>query len=294
MWQLVQGATFDTAPLGNTLPTELKVVIADHTMMAAASRLPSSFPTHALAVWDAPNPTAGPLHGIDPATGRRKVRLVPVHNLVLAAHCANWFPMPSNPAAERKRVVVNSGGAEGTELTLPVIPLPVAHVDSFHQLIYGMYTHKVSRLLDELVPVQKPAYTLPTAANPHPKNPHYIIETGKRLAARYQPWAIVRMLKHVIGLWQNACQLGVSDKRIWLAIDWSWDMLLTGLAHATGQPNAVPRPQPRKFRRPVAAATVPVAASMVQQQQAQPVDAKIEKVHLEHVLPQYSSHAPAQ
>ncbi|KAH9851040.1 hypothetical protein C2E23DRAFT_781261 [Lenzites betulinus] len=247
MWQIVQGAIIDTVTLGHTLPKEIKVVIADHTMLAAASALPNSFPTHVLAVWEAPSPTAGSQSGVNPATGRRKVRLVAVHNLVLAAHCANWFPMPLADEAPRKRVAVNSGGAMGTQLILPVIPLPVPHVDSFHQLLLGMYTHKVSRLLDELVPVQKPAFVVPTRENPHPQNPHYIVETGRRLADNYKPAAIMRMLRHVIGLWQNVCRLGISDKRLWLAVDWSWDMLLTGLAHSTGHPESVPRPSPRSF-----------------------------------------------
>ncbi|KAI0827281.1 hypothetical protein BC628DRAFT_1418415 [Trametes gibbosa] len=250
MWQIVQGAIFNTVALGHTLPKEVNVIIADHTLLAAASTLPNCLPTHVLAVWDAPSTAAGSQNGVNPATGRRKVRLVAVHNLVLAAYCANWFPMPSKPDAPRKRVVVNSGGAMGTQLTLPVIPLPVPHVDSFHQLLACLYTHKVSRLLDELVPVQKPNFIVPSRENPCPQNPHYIVDTGRRLGANYMPWAIVRMIRHVVGLWQNACHLGINDKRMWLGIDWSWDMLLTGLAHATGHPESVPRPVSRLFGGP--------------------------------------------
>ncbi|KAI9060083.1 hypothetical protein FKP32DRAFT_1578765 [Trametes sanguinea] len=247
MWHLVQNAQFDSQKFAHNLPQELQVVIADYTMWAAASPLPQSFPTHVLAVWENANASAG-APGANAHAGRRKVRLVPVHNLVLAANCANWFPMPAPQASAHKRVIVNNGGAPGTALTLPVVPLAVPHVESFHQLLYCLYTHKVSKLLDQLVPVARPPFVLPSAANPKPANMHYIRETGRRLAARYNPWAIVGMLQHVIGLWKNACYLGVSDRRLWLAIDWSWDMLLTGLAYAVGRPEIVPRPEPKVFK----------------------------------------------
>ncbi|CDO77440.1 hypothetical protein BN946_scf184857.g47 [Trametes cinnabarina] len=253
MWQLVQNAQFDAQKFAHNLPHELQVVIADYTMWAAASPLPQSFPTHVLALWEAPSASPSPAPtqgGVNPIPGRRKVRLVPVHNLVLAANCAHWFPLPTQASVPQKRVVVNNGGAPGTALTLPVVPLAVPHVESFHQLLYCLYTHKVSKLLDQLVPVARPPFALPSPANPKPANMHYIRETGRRLAARYNPWAIVGMLQHVIGLWKNACYLGVSDRRMWLAIDWSWDMLLTGLAFAVGKPEIVPRPEPKVFKAP--------------------------------------------
>ncbi|OSD01040.1 hypothetical protein PYCCODRAFT_1370063 [Trametes coccinea BRFM310] len=260
MWHLVQNAQFDSQKFAHHLPQELQVVIADYTMWAAASPLPQSFPTHVLALWE--NASAG-APGANASAGRRKVRLVPVHNIVLAANCANWFPLPAPNTSAHKRVIVNNGGAPGTALTLPVVPLAVPHVESFHQLLYCLYTHKVSKLLDQLVPVARPPFVLPSAANPKPANMHYIRETGRRLAARYNPWAIVGMLQHVIGLWKNACYLGVSDRRLWLAIDWSWDMLLTGLAYAVGRPEIVPRPEPKVFK------TSTVSQQQPQQQQSQ-------------------------
>ena len=58
----------------------------------------------------------------------------------------------------------------------------------------------------------------------------------------------MEMIGTVIGLWQNAIYLGASDRRLWTAIDWSYDMLLTGLGYALGRPELVPRPQPAAFR----------------------------------------------
>ncbi|KAH9903306.1 hypothetical protein C8Q73DRAFT_662102 [Cubamyces lactineus] len=275
MWSLVQNAIFQTSGFGQKLPQELQVVIADHTMLEAATPFPNSYPTHVLALWDCPSLFTGSQNTPEPA-GRRKVRIVPVHNIVMAANCANWFPMPPSTSVEYKRVFVNEGGAKGTQMNLPVVPLPVPHVDSFHQLLSCLYTHRVSHLLDELVPVPKPHFVLPTPNNPNPQNPHYIKETGRRLAARYQPWAIAGMLRHVIGLWQNACHLGISDRRLWIAIDWSWDMLLTGLAYATGHPDAVPRPEPKVFGQ----------GSAASHQQAAP--SQPSKQHFEQVQTQFS------
>ena len=229
----------------SSLPSEVNVTIADHTMLETASYLPHSFPTHVLALWDLP--ILHPLksaQGVNPETGRRRVSLVCAHNVVLAAHCAKWFALPKAKAAAEARVAVNAGGAGGTRLTLPVVPLAVPHPPSFMHLLQTLYTHKVSWLLDQLVPVPKPTMALPTPQDPRPANPHYILETGRRVAARFTPQAIVEMLGTVVGLWQNAIYLGVSDRRLWIGIDWSWDMLLTGLAMSLGRPELVPRPQP--------------------------------------------------
>ena len=228
----------------SSLPSEVNVTIADHTMLETASYLPHSFPTHVLALWDLP--ILHPLksaQGVNPETGRRRVSLVCAHNVVLAAHCAKWFELPRSKNVTETRVQVNEGGAMGTQLNLPVVPLAVPHPPTFMYLLQTLYTHKVSWLLEQLVPVPKPSMTLPTPENPHPKNPHYILEAGRRLAARYTPQAIVQMMSTVIGIWQNTLYLGITDRRLWVGIDWSWDMLLTGLAMSIGRPELVPRPQ---------------------------------------------------
>ena len=247
MWNLVKSAHIDSSSMGHraALPDEISVIIADHAKMQSASLLPPSHPTHVLAIWDLPvSQSVQPGSGVNPETGRRKVSLIAAHNLVLATHCAKWFPLPPSPNVQ-ERHVSNGAGVSGTALNLPVVPLAVPHPASFMYLLQTMYTHKVSWLLDQLVPVPKPTIVFPSAENPQPSNPHYIAETGRRLAARYTPQAIVGMIGTVIGLWQNAIYLGVSDKRLWVGIDWSYDMLLTGLAFALGRPDLVPRPQPQ-------------------------------------------------
>lgn len=247
MWNLVKNARVGSSSMGHraALPDEVNVIIADHAKMQSASTLPPSHPTHVLAIWDLP--VSQPVNrgmGVDMETGRRKVSLIAAHNLVLATHCAKWFPLPSSTNV-KETTVSNRAGVSGTALNLPVVPLAVPHPASFMYLLQTLYTHKVSWLLDQLVPVPKPTVVFPTAENPQPKNPHYIIETGRRLAARFTPQAIVAMIGTVIGLWQNAIYLGVSDKRLWIGIDWSYDMLLTGLAISLGRPDLVPRPQPQ-------------------------------------------------
>ena len=249
MWNLVKNTSIDSSSMGhhNGLPNEINVIIADHARMQAKSMLPSSNPTHVLAIWDLPVPHPVYKNGtgnINPATGRRKISLMPAHNLVLAAHCAKWFPLPKSENV-RETPVRSASGVPGTMLNLPVVPLAVPHPPSFIYLLQTLYTHKVSWLLDQLVPVPKPTVVFPTPANPQPQNPHYIIETGCRVAARFTPRAIIDMIGTVIGLWQNAIYLGVSDRRLWIGIDWSYDMLITGLAISLGRPELIRRPVPQ-------------------------------------------------
>ncbi|KAI0767533.1 hypothetical protein C8Q74DRAFT_963398 [Fomes fomentarius] len=247
MWNLVKNARVGSSSMGHraALPDEVNVIIADHTKMQSASTLPPSHPTHVLAIWDLPvsQPVTRGM-GVNMETGRRKVSLIAAHNLVLATHCAKWFPLPSSTNVQ-ETTVSNRAGVSGIALNLPVVPLAVPHPASFMYLLQTLYTHKVSWLLDQLVPVPKPTVVFPTAENPQPKNPQYIVETSRRLAARFTLQAIVAMIGTVIGLWQNAIYLGVSDKRLWVGIDWSYDMLLTGLAISLGRPDLVPRPQPQ-------------------------------------------------
>ncbi|PIL28770.1 hypothetical protein GSI_08814 [Ganoderma sinense ZZ0214-1] len=248
MWNLVKTAHIDRTSMGRraALPDEVNVIIADHAALCTPANIAPSHPTHVLAVWELPH--AHPVHRKSAATAdaRRKVSLIPAHNLVLAMHCAKWFKLgPTNTSETR---VLDPQGLPGTQITLPIVPLAVPHPESFLLLLQAMYTHKASWLMDQLVPVQKPAVAFPSAANPAPENPHYILETGRRLAARYTPSALLEMVGTVVGLWQNAVYLGVSDRRLWTAMDWSYDMLLTGLGFALRRPDLVPRPQMGSFR----------------------------------------------
>ncbi|KAM5546137.1 hypothetical protein V8D89_000263 [Ganoderma adspersum] len=248
MWHLVKTAHIDRTSMGRraALPDEVNVIIADHATLRTPANLVPSHPTHVLAVWELPH--AHPVHRKSSAVAdaRRKVSLIPVHNLVLAMHCAKWFKLGPNNTSETP--VIDPQGLPGTQITLPVVPLAVPHPESFLLLLQALYTHKASWLMDQLVPVQKPAVAFPSPANPAPENPHYILETGRRLAARYTPSALLEMVGTVVGLWQNAVYLGVSDRRLWTAMDWSYDMLLTGLGFALRRPDLVPRPQMSSLR----------------------------------------------
>ena len=120
MWNLVKNTSIDSSSMGhhNGLPNEINVIIADHARMQAKSMLPSSNPTHVLAIWDLPVPHPVYKNGtgnINPATGRRKISLMPAHNLVLAAHCAKWFPLPKSETV-RETPVRSASGVPGTML----------------------------------------------------------------------------------------------------------------------------------------------------------------------------------
>ena len=244
MWNMAKNATVDKVSMGQRtrLPSEIDVLISDHIRWQTPA-LPQAPPTHVLALWDLPfSHQVHKNQGINPQTGRQKVSLVPVHDIFLAAYCGKWTPLGTPKEIPEQRVELNKMGAQGTKLTLPVVPLAVPHPASFLHLLQTLYTHKVSWLLDQLVPVPKPTMVLPTPENPNPQNPHYIHETGRRVAARFTSDAILEMIGMVIGLWQNAIYLGVSDTRLWIGIEWSYDMLLSGLAISLNRPELINRP----------------------------------------------------
>ncbi|KAI0265365.1 hypothetical protein BC834DRAFT_825016 [Gloeopeniophorella convolvens] len=187
------------------------------------TRLPASFdimpahgtapPTHILAVHSSPSSK----HPVSDA-----VFLVPTHHIVLAAHCAHIPRLPVSRAQARP------GGA----LALPAMPLVVPQAEAFAPLHAFLVTHRVDRLVGALLPLP-PAMLAPArasgsaAAGPlaavsAPQAAAYLAASasGDKMSA------LMALTRHVTGVWRNACALGVFDRDLWAALDWTWEVLL--------------------------------------------------------------------
>lgn len=188
------------------------------------ARLPASFdiaprhgtppPTHILAVQSSPS-SKHPVSDV--------VFLVPTHHIVLAAHCAHIPRLPvSRPQAR-------SSGA----LAVPVMPLVVPHAEAFAPLHAFLVTHRLDRLTAALLPVP-PAMLAATraggasaAAGPfaHVSAPQ-IATFLAASAAGDKMSALMALTRTVSAIWRNACALGVFDRDLWAALDFSWEVIL--------------------------------------------------------------------
>ncbi|KAG9308303.1 hypothetical protein JVU11DRAFT_9897 [Chiua virens] len=196
-----------TEPTSNILPQEMTVVVND---------LSSDMPTHMLAVYARDVPAAA----------KRRVTLFPIHNIILATHCAN---LPILPESD-----VIRPSTTGSTVSVPVVPLCIPAPEVFPQLSTFLYTKRIDHLLASLLPC------------PVPQALYLDDPTNERVLSLLQQYAsglatthnAQRLLTHAMmvnGLWRNACALGINDEKLWCALDVAWEVLMVALALSTGQ-----------------------------------------------------------
>ncbi|KZT28287.1 hypothetical protein NEOLEDRAFT_1058834 [Neolentinus lepideus HHB14362 ss-1] len=202
--------TMQPVPLSNVLPTELPVTIDD-----AASDLP----THMFAVFGRQPFTPGP-----PKPLKQKVTLYPVHDIIFAAHCAHLPKLRPRKAH-----------------ALPVVPVCLPSPQTFPVLSSYLYTKRTDALLAALLPAPPASLTAPDLDETVPddffqaQKVAYAHRVGASIPAR----ALLKNAMVINGVWRNVCALGVFDDRLWTAMDFAWDAILTALAFATGNPRAM-------------------------------------------------------
>lgn len=191
----------------NHLPKELSVVIND---------LSSDVPTHMLAVYSRQVP----------ATTKRRVTLFPVHNIILATHCANLPVLQkSNPTPPE---------CVGQSISIPVVPLCIPVPEMFPPLSTFLYTKRIDYLLSTLLP--SPVSSALLLEDPSSLNAQRSLQQfANKLAAITPAHILLARAMLVNGLWRNACALGITDERLWCAIDIAWDVLINALAISTGK-----------------------------------------------------------
>jgi len=147
-------------------------------------------PTHLLAVYSKHD------WAVD---GRRAVRYVPVHDLVLAAHCTNLPPLPRGKSLSSITV---------TSLCLPNLATLDITLDY-------LYTQNLTTLLTTLLP--RSAVGIPAATIP------------ETIAKACSTAELTQRLFRTHALWMNLCALGVHDDALWNILESVWQVLLAAL-----------------------------------------------------------------
>ena len=194
MWQACQGIV--ATPMKTTnMPTSADV---------RATYVSAQLPTHMLAICQSSQAQAA-LKNHTPI----RYQLVPTHNIVLAAHCANLRPLTT------KDQPASRPAAPGGELTLPVQRMVVPHRASFAAVHECLYTKNVEKFAASMIPTST-ARSAPGSAPPNAAG------WASRLAGTFTREVLVRHLEHTLGVWQNMCYLGIQDDAMWHALQASW------------------------------------------------------------------------
>ncbi|KAJ8507770.1 hypothetical protein ONZ45_g9885 [Pleurotus djamor] len=206
----------------STVPTEMEVDIS--------SLVNADIPTHVLLVYRQP-PTKQGEQPAPPAI-TKSAMLIPVHSVVLAAHCANLPPLEPSSV----EVIPTSSG--GAKVTLPVKPLGVPAPELFSLVNTYLYTKNPMQLFSALLPkgCAVPEPLRPQSLSSMDEKLAAVRSLGQHVAQTYTPNDILQSIFRTNGVWRNVCALGIFDPAVWQPLDVVWEILLTSLSIATNQP----------------------------------------------------------
>ncbi|KAI0634346.1 hypothetical protein C8Q77DRAFT_1111196 [Trametes polyzona] len=228
-----------------TIPSSLPCAHLPPTLDAPirpSSQTPdaTAFPTHILAIFSARSSSATPTvasfadkSNLAPST---TVPLFPVSALVLTAHCSLLPPLPQGHPPAGRRVA----------LTLPLVPLTIPSPETFPLLHAYLHTMRADTLLTSLLPAL--ASIIPSMTTPpgHAAGKQvYVAQFSSEKLLRFSRvlvsavykrggpqgalGALMAHVKHINGLWQNVCALGVFDAELWGAMDLAWEIVLAAM-----------------------------------------------------------------
>lgn len=220
----------------SSFPSEVRVHVADTR---------ADLPTHMLAVYPpSESPAQAPSLNAQ-SHSKTRVTLLPAHSIVFAAHCAGLPPLPKNIAPRH----IPDGSSEAI-ISLPVVPLCVPSTSTFPLLSAYLYTQRAEQLVFALLGVnpatsqsgpeqQEADGRLVSEDEVIPRMTAQLANAASLLASRHahEPRILLRKVDTVLGLWRNACVLGVFDTGLWSAIDTAWAVLLTALGVCAGVSN---------------------------------------------------------
>ncbi|KAF5319941.1 hypothetical protein D9611_011060 [Ephemerocybe angulata] len=186
----------------NNLPDEFLVLITD-----PANTMP---PTHVMAVRSSKPPP--------PGTAPGRVKLFPVHALVLAAHCTRLPPFEMKAARH----------ISDTQIIVPRRQISVPCPETFQHILAYLYTRRKSPFLNAMLPIPAPT----TMDEPGAK-------AGFGALIGRMPFTTEGLMTYVMiihGIWSNVIALGIFDDGLWDMLDTAWEIILTAMVVNRGQP----------------------------------------------------------
>lgn len=118
----------------------------------------------------------------------------------------------------------------------PVIPVQVPEEHAFIAIHTFLVSRRLERFIHQILPVPMQMITLSSgragssSAGPlaHLSAPHFATYLAHN-AQGDKVTALMGLAKFATNVWRTACSLGVYDRDLWAAMDFSWEVILGAL-----------------------------------------------------------------
>ncbi|THU97501.1 hypothetical protein K435DRAFT_796447 [Dendrothele bispora CBS 962.96] len=193
------------------LPSHLAIPLRHSS---SSSSVAPAYPTHALAVYSSRSNSPD-----------SQALIIPIHSLVLAAHCAR---LPSLPSSARYE------SSSSSRVQIPVIPISLPSPHAFPIIRKFLYTHSLESVLRSLVPLPSSHHypflqSLSRETVRQTMNSHSTLhQLAKHLCehSNYNMQTLTTHAAHVKDFWQDVVALGVNDVALWDTLDLAWEVVL--------------------------------------------------------------------
>ncbi|KAI8989187.1 hypothetical protein BD414DRAFT_514856 [Trametes punicea] len=203
------------------LPDGYNLLVTDNGLANSA--------THILAVYPyAPPSTYGPAARRHKSFGfRREVCLYPTHAAIWAAYCSRLPEMPKKPS--KLKIIADSRQAtqRAFVLRLPMVPIALPCPPMFLPIMQFVYMYRRGRFVNALLPCSD--FMLPPDHQLDPLPQEAIPQYAQALAATSDLPKLCRYAKNVHGAYRNMVALGVVEERMWEALHYAWETILTAM-----------------------------------------------------------------
>jgi hypothetical protein len=201
----------EAATPSNRVPHEIAIKLT-HAVAAYT-------PTHMLAVYSSIPPPSPFIPSSTAPNPPRRVTMYPVHQLMLAAHCAHLPMLPL-------RSLSTTPAPEGY-VHLPIVPLGLPSVETWPALQHYLYTKTLSPLFQHMLPI--PA--LPPSSSADTPFIDIISQNGDALG-KMDLDLLIEHAAWINALWRNCSALGVVDTVLWNAIELGYGSIINGIEKA--------------------------------------------------------------
>ncbi|KAI0327512.1 hypothetical protein GY45DRAFT_1108850 [Cubamyces sp. BRFM 1775] len=156
----------------------------------------------------------------------REVCMYPTHGAIWAAYCSRLPTLPQK--APRIKVLVDArpGRPRASCLRLPVVPIAVPYPPMFFPIMMFVYTFRKSTFVNMLL-ASEVLLSHEHEADQAPERS--IPQHARALAAKCDLRKLCQLAKNVHGAYRNMVTLGVVEDRMWDALNFAWDTVISAM-----------------------------------------------------------------
>lgn len=156
----------------------------------------------------------------------REVCIYPTHGAIWAAYCSRLPTLPQKPSRIKVLVDARPGRPRASCLRLPVVPITVPYPPMFFPIMQFVYTFRKATFVNTLL-ASEVGLSNEHEADPAPEKS--IPQHARALADKCDLKKLCQLAKNVHGAYRNMVALGVVEDRMWDALNYAWDTVITAM-----------------------------------------------------------------